>query len=460
MTSKAKSAAGRHAKRPQAKASARKHRYAIVGTGSRATMFRIAICDTFKDTAALVALCDSNALRAANWAADVPGGSPPIYAPREFLTMLRKHKVQTVIVTSMDRTHHEYIIAAMHAGCDVITEKPMTIDADKCEQILQAQKETGRSIRVTFNYRYAPRNARVKEVLQSGLIGQVNSVHFEWLLDTRHGADYFRRWHRDKKNSGGLLVHKATHHFDLVNWWLATLPSEVCAFGGLSFYGKENQESHGHGGHYVHATGSAGASGDPYALDLDSNDMFRALYLEPSAVDGYRRDQNVFGDGISIEDDLSLIVRYRNQATMSYHLTAYSPWEGYRVMFNGTGGRLELEVTETSYVSAAAGDHNFAANVQGAAKFEVEEPCRLLFRPHWGEPQSLPIPASNEGGHGGADARMISDIFSAEKNDPLGCQADYRDGAWSILTGIAGNRSMAEHRIVGIDEFGLKPYLH
>ena len=46
----------------------------------------------------------------------------------------------------------------------------------------------------------------------------------EWLLDTRHGADYFRRWHRNKNNSGGLMVHKATHHFDLVNWWMIPTP--------------------------------------------------------------------------------------------------------------------------------------------------------------------------------------------------------------------------------------------
>ena len=62
-------------------------------------------------------------------------------------------------------------------------------------------------------------------------------MHFEWLLDTAHGADYFRRWHRLKDVSGGLLVHKSTHHFDLVNWWLADVPTRVYASGGLKFYG-------------------------------------------------------------------------------------------------------------------------------------------------------------------------------------------------------------------------------
>lgn len=433
-----------------------KRRYAIVGTGSRATMFLKALTDTYKTTAALVALCDSNPLRAENWAAAIPGKKPPIYAPEDFSAMLKKHAVDAVIVTSMDRTHHHYIIAALRAGCDVITEKPMTTDAGKCIEILKAQQETGKKIHVTFNYRYAPRNSRVKEVLMDGMIGEVKSVHFEWLLDTKHGADYFRRWHRDKANSGGLLVHKSTHHFDLVNWWLDTVPTEVCVFGGLQFYGRANQEEHGFGARYPYATGNPNAQGDPFALHLDSNEAMKALYLDPAAIDGYRRDQNVFGDGISIEDDLAVLVRYESRATMSYHLTAYSPWEGYRVMFNGTRGRLEYEVSESSYVSAASEDHNFATNVQGGSEIEVEEPTSLVFRPHWGKPQRLSIPETSEGGHGGADTRMLDDIFNGrKKKDPLGRQADHVAGAWSILTGIAGNRSIAENRIVKIDEFQL-----
>ena len=441
------------------KTRSRRIRYALVGAGSRSSMFQKAICETYQHRSELVALCDSNPMRAASWAGSIPGKTPPIYPPEEFLSMIKKQRVDTVIVTSMDRTHHLYIVAALRAGCDVITEKPMTIDAEKCLEILRAQKETGRSVKVSFNYRYAPRNSEVKRVLQSGLIGRVLSVHFEWLLDTKHGADYFRRWHRDKRNSGGLLVHKSTHHFDLVNWWLDTLPTEVCAFGGLRFYGRENQEQHGFGASYSHATGNPNAAGDPFALDLNSSESLRKLYLEPAAVDGYRRDQNVFGDGISIEDDMALLVRYRNQATMTYHLTAYSPWEGYRVMFNGTRGRLEFEVTETSYVSAADQDHNFVKNVRGASEFEVDEPARLLYRPHWGKPQCLPITAKSEGGHGGADNLLLADLFDKGSPDPLHRKANQRDGACSILTGIAGNRSMSEHRIVAISEFGLDDYL-
>lgn len=85
-------------------------------------------------------------------------------------------------------------------------------------------KQTGRSLRVTFNYRYAPYHTKIKELIESDVIGDVFSIHFEWLLNTQHGADYFRRWHRNKHNSGGLLVHKSTHHFDLVNFGWTAVP--------------------------------------------------------------------------------------------------------------------------------------------------------------------------------------------------------------------------------------------
>ena len=159
--------------------------------------------------------------------------------------MIEEQKPDYVIVTTIDRAHHKYIIRAMELGCDVISEKPMTMDADKCQAILDAIKRTGKSLRVTFNYRYAPHNSIPRQLIMDGVIGDVKQVHFEWLLNTKHGADYFRRWHREKRNSGGLLVHKSTHHFDLVNFWLGTKPKQVFCYGDLMFYGRENAENRG-----------------------------------------------------------------------------------------------------------------------------------------------------------------------------------------------------------------------
>ena len=125
---------------------------------------------------------------------------------------------------------------ALDAGCDCITEKPLTTTPEKAQRILDACKRNNRHVRVLFNYRYSPPRTQIKDLLMSGAIGDVLSVDFHWLLNTSHGADYFRRWHSQKEISGGLMVHKATHHFDLVNWWLGSDPEIVMAYGKKEFY--------------------------------------------------------------------------------------------------------------------------------------------------------------------------------------------------------------------------------
>mgnify|MGYP001121366892 CR=1 FL=1 len=429
-------------------------RYALVGLGGRSNMFSSAILGDYREHAELVALCDVNQSRMdyynKRFAERFEHAPIATYKPDRYEDMLRDQRVDTVIVTSIDRTHHRYIIRAMEAGCDVISEKPMTVDETKCQAILDCIERTGRKLRVTFNYRYAPRHSKIKELLMQGVIGDVKSVHFEWLLDTKHGADYFRRWHRDKRNSGGLMVHKSTHHFDLVNWWLDSSPTRVFGLGDLVFYGRENAEERGITDFYDFGTSHSNAKEDPFALDLNDGEKMKGLYLEAHREDGYHRDQSVFGDCISIEDDMAVLVRYANGATMSYHLTAYAPWEGYNVAFNGTKGRLEYLVQENSYVSGAESDAN-SPEIRDAEDFEVSEPTRILVRPHWAKPMKIEV-QTGEGGHGGGDKRLLDDIFIGGIEDPLARAADHLAGARSILTGIAANRSFATGLPVQVDD--------
>ena len=173
-----------------------RRRYAIVGLGSRHELYQDGIEKTHAPWAELVAVCDTNQGRidlARRRSAKNGAIVPPGYLAGDFQQMLRERRPEVVIVTTADSAHHDYLIRAMEAGCDVITEKPMTIDAGKCRQILETQRRTGRRCRVTFNYRYSPPRSQVKELLMSGAIGDVLSVDFHWLLNTHHGADYFRR---------------------------------------------------------------------------------------------------------------------------------------------------------------------------------------------------------------------------------------------------------------------------
>lgn len=420
-------------------------KYVLVGTGGRAEFFYGSLVKHYRDQCELVAFCDINRTRLeyANKLLrekyDYPEAK--LYASEQFDEMIHNEKPDTVIVTSMDRTHHTYIIRAMELGCDVVTEKPMTVDEEKCQEIIDAVKRTGRNVRVAFNYRYAPHNTKIRELIMDGAIGDVHSVHFEWLLNTLHGADYFRRWHRDKRNSGGLLVHKSTHHFDLVNFWLGTAPESVFAMGGLMFYGRENAERRGVTKFYQRAHGSEAAKDDPFAIHMENNQHLKSLYLDAEKDDGYQRDQSVFGDGISIEDTLGVMVRYKNKAILTYSLNAYLPWEGYNVVFNGSKGRIEMKVVERAYVNSGGKKED-----EGALSYK-----KLTVQPMFERPYEVAI-EERAGGHGGGDPLLLNDLFGDRTEDRFERAASHVDGAVSILTGIAGNISMRTGQPVRIDD--------
>jgi len=416
-----------------------KKRYAIVGCGGRHRMYAGALVGDFADYGELAALCDNNQGRlrlsagehgAREHAADEDW--LPLYPESDFDRMIREQRPDVVIVTTKDAFHDRYIIRAMELGCDVITEKPMTIDEKKCAAIFDALKKTGRRLRVTFNYRYSPPRTQIKDLLMSGVIGRILSVDFHWLLDTRHGADYFRRWHRNKENSGGLMVHKATHHFDLINWWMADTPQTVCASGTRRFYVPETAERYGLTRRSERCLDCPEKEKCRFYLDITQPGL-KELYRDCEEYDGYLRDRCVFSPAIDIEDTMNLVVHYRKGPRMSYSLNAFCPKEGYVVSFNGTRGRLEHTTLETSYVSGSAGSKVHETIRQGTT---------IWVFPHFAEPYPVEV-WTGEGGHGGGDKVLLEDLFLPEKKpDKYKRAAGPADGAWSILTGVAANRSM------------------
>jgi predicted dehydrogenase len=413
-------------------AGSKKKRYAIVGVGSRSYMYQDAIYNRFHEHAELVACVDHNPGRiklAQAFAKSASRPEPRAYAAGDFERMIAETKPEVVIVTTVDGTHHDYISRAMLNGADVMTEKPMTTDADKCRLILETKKKTGRRCQVTFNYRYTPVRAQIKELLMSGLVGDVQSVDFHWLLDTHHGADYFRRWHSQKLHSGGLMVHKATHHFDLVNWWLSAIPVRVAAFGKREFYTPKMARRLGLNSHHERCHTCVEKQKCSFELALAADPNLKSLYLDQEQHDGYFRDRCVFRPEIDIEDTMNVQVRYDSGATLSYSLSAFMPWEGYTIAFNGTRGRLEHKMEEAIFI-----DPNRPSAVKAEGTYLRMFPLR--------EPAyEIPV-RTGEGSHYGGDPLMLDDLFGPPREDPLLRAADERSGAYSILTGVAANRSM------------------
>ena len=428
-----------------AQAVAPRRRFAIVGTGSRHKMYQNAIETTYKDHAQLVALCDLNPGRvevARKLSAKNGAPVPPGYAHTDFDRMIAETKPDFVIVTTVDSTHDDYIVRAMELGCDAITEKPLTNTAAKCQRILDAVKRTGRHLRVTFNYRYSPPRTQVKDILMSGEIGDVLSVDFHWMLNTTHGADYFRRWHSHKKFSQGLMLHKASHHFDLANWWVGAFPETVWGVGKREFYTPAMAKRFGLDSHHERCHTCPESAKCGFFMDLAASPDLKEMYLDQEKYDGYFRDQCVFRPDIDIEDTMNVMVRYDNGVTMSYSLNAFNAWEGYHVVFNGTKGRLEHTIVESTYV-------NGTNTVQGGI---AENGVTTRIIPIRGAPRTVEA-WTGAGSHGGGDKVMLDEIFlpDAPADKYLRASNQYA-GAASILIGVAANQGFATGQSVKIQE--------
>ena len=404
-------------------------KYVLAGCSGRAIgMFAKPIEEKFSKHARLVGMFDPNYKRMEFYNRQL---KKPIPAYANFKKMLKEQKPDCAIVATIDRYHHQYIIAALNAGIDVITEKPMTTDDKKCRAILAAEKRSGRKVTVTFNYRHAPYVTKIKKLIREGKIGKILSIHFEWFLDTKHGADYFRRWHRRKENSGGLLVHKATHHFDVVNWFLEEEPEIVFAFGSRRFYGPTRKQR-GKRCLTCRYKKSCELYWDITGRGIfgEAQEFLRGLYLDAEKVDKYYRDSCVFSPEIDIEDTMSVNVRYTKGAFLSYSLIAHAPYEGWKMSINGTGGRLEAEEYHSGDRVPDKFDHIRYFDRKGKS---------IVYKL-----------AKATGGHGGGDERLLRMLFVGDLPDPLDLMADSRAGAMSILTGIAANKSIASGRPVKI----------
>ena len=391
-----------------------RRRLALVGTGIRGagTWGRRVVRDYAAETE-FVGLCDINPGRLA-FAKQYIGTSCPTFI--DFEQMVRATEPEQVIVTTVDSTHHEFIIKALEMGCDVITEKPMTTDEQKCQAILDAERKAGKDLIVTFNYRYSPHRLRMKEILASGRIGEVTSVDFHWYLDVYHGAAYFRRWHGKERYSGTLFVHKSCHHFDLLNWWLDSDPEVVYAQGALEHYGSNNSFRHSN------CRGCPHRDRCDFYWDIETSQHLVDLYVRNEHHDGYLRDGCVWSEEIDIFDKMSAQVRYKNGVQVTYSCTTYSPYEGYRIAFNGTRGRLETWVKERQ-------------------PWEVPAHDELRVTDNFGATELIQIPHAS-GGHGGGDTRMQDRIFKDPNlPDPYRQAAGSRDGAMSVLLGVAARKS-------------------
>ena len=402
-----------------------KKRYALVGTGTRgSSSWAKPIVDNYGQHAELVALCDINHGRMA-YAKNYIGTKAPTYHSSEFEKMIEETRPDTVIVTTTDCFHQEYTVRAMEMGCNVISEKPLVTEAQQGQNILDVEDRTGKKITTTFNARFGNEAEEIKKILLSGELGRVLSAEYQEYLDIDHGASYYRRWHGKKRFSGSLLVHKASHHFDQMNWWLDSEPQTVNANGKVGFYGKNNPFRG------KNCRTCSFKSKCDFYWDIETYGS-KGLYLSGEAEDGYLRDGCVWDNDIDTYDSMTVEVKYANDVLLSYSLNSYMPYEGQNIAFNCEKGRLEVRVLN-------------------AQPWEVPNTFEFRITKNFKDTKAYGL-GHGTGTHGGADDKLRDKIFMPDQPDELNQMADSRAGVMSSLIGIAAVRSIETGEQVNIHD--------
>ncbi len=275
------------------------------------------------------------------------GMLPAVYG--DYREMIEKEHLDGVIIASPDYLHEEQALFALEHKVAVFLEKPMAITTEGADRILEAAWRNRTKLVVGHNMRYMEFPSRMKELVDSGVIGEVRSVWCRHFVS--YGGDaYFRRWHAAKRNSTSLLLQKGSHDIDVIHWLAGGFSTLVNGLGNLSVYDKVPRRP----------------AGEELRGDLWSESHWPPL------------EQQGFYPEVEVED-LSLIqMRLDNGVLATYQQCHYTPDACRNYTVIGTKGRLEnygdsaiqvwtrrqdhfrLEGDITYRVGAAAGDHGGA----------------------------------------------------------------------------------------------------
>lgn len=182
------------------------------------------------------------------------------------------------------------------------------------------------------------------------------------------------------------------------------------------------------------------------------------LYVENEKYDGYIRDACVWREDIDIYDKMAVQIKYANNVFVSYSLTTYSPYEGWRIAFNGTKGRIDAweDIPWLDDEQDQAALH--AKEMNQNLKEKPEDYREIMIMENFGNYERIKVPKSS-GGHGGGDTRLKDQIFKDQNmSDPFKHAAGTRDGAMSILVGIAAGNSIEQKKPIRVEDLtDLKP---
>lgn len=242
------------------------------------------------------------------------GDSP--FVAGDYRALLDRADVDAIAVTSPDYCHEEHATAALEAGKHVFCEKPLAITIAGCDRILDAQRRSGRRLMVGFNMRYMNIFRVMKEIVDSGAIGQVRAVWVRHFVG--HGGDfYYHDWHATRANTTSLLLQKGSHDIDMIHWLTGRYTRRVAAFGSLDYFGGERPN------------------------DLRCPECpEQETCVEAMPADS-RRGQCAFRREVDVEDNNEVIMELEGGIKAAYLQCHFTPDYHRNYVLIGTEGRLE-----------------------------------------------------------------------------------------------------------------------
>lgn len=315
-----------------------------------------------------------------------------------FNDALSKAKLaDAVVIATPDNLHYEPCMKALELGYDVLLEKPVAPTERECRAILKQAHKYNRIVAVCHVLRYAPYFVALKQVLESGAIGDiVNIQHFEPIRYAHMAHSYVRgNWPLSTKTTP-IILAKSCHDLDILRWLIGKPCETIAAEGSLHLFRPENAPK---GAPERCTDGCPHEAECPYsaidiyerrkqhlgAFDLPRKDP--ALIREKLKTTNYGRC--VFRCENDQCDHYVAIMKFQDGVTASFSMDAFTPWGGRRTRIMGTKGFIEGDMTTFTF-------YDFRTSHKSVWDQKVSE-----------------IPEYKGSGHGGGDHLLVRDFVRA-----------------------------------------------
>ncbi len=412
---------------------------AIIGCGSRGFCYGEPMSKR-KDKYKIVSVCDISSEKLARAKKTFGLDDDVLFLDeKEFF---KERRADALVLATQDRDHVRQCVRALELGYDVLLEKPISPLKEELEELLAAQKKYGGKVVVCHVLRYAPGFVKVKELLDSGVIGDLVRVESLERVAYWHQAHSFVRgnWRNDNETSP-MIMQKCCHDLDLLQYYVGARCESVYSVGSLKFFKKENQPDGAADrcAECKYINDCAYSAENLYIKrwkELAKQPAFAWPYnvvdstnpnTEESLRAAYTNNQYgrcVFACDNNVVDNQAVMMTFKNGVEVSHVMTAFTPTSGRRMTFHGTLGEIELFDDKD----------NLQLYVYG------QEPINYKLSD---------LVADDEFSHGGGDVRLVDAFYDVvAKGEASGTSLE--SSIESHLMALAAEESRKTGKIVKI----------